>query len=215
LQRGAAFLGADRAGERIAATVSCAAVPRSVTYVYVGELDSVGHRSGCESSAWRYQLAVVDGFARLLRSALSGETALVVVADHGMVDVPAAQRIDLDVEPDLRRGLSLVGGEARFRHLYCETSAVPGVVTRWRDRLGDRALVRTRNEAIDEGWFGAVEPAVLPRLGDVVVAGLDTAVVLTERFTYESTLVGLHGSVTADEMWVPLLVDGPGSDQRV
>jgi hypothetical protein len=39
--------------------------------------------------------------------------------------------------------------------------------------------------------------------------------VLSERFTYESTLVGLHGSVTADEMWVPLLVDGPGSDQRV
>ena len=39
--------------------------------------------------------------------------------------------------------------------------------------------------------------------------------VSSERFTHEATLVGLHGSMTADEMLVPLLVDGPGSDQRV
>jgi hypothetical protein len=53
-----------------------------------------------------------------------------------------------------------------------------------------------------------VEPQVLPRIGDVVVACRgDHAVISTVDFAYEATLVGLHGSLTADEMLIPLLVD--------
>ena len=63
-----------------------------------------------------------------------------------------------------------MGGEARFRHLYCRNGAVDDVAATWRAVLGDRADVLTREEAIGRGWFGAVEPRVLPRLGDVVVA---------------------------------------------
>ena len=74
--------------------------------------------------------------------------------------------------------------------------------------LGDRADVLTRDEALARGWFGAVEPQVLPRIGDVLVACRgDHAVISTVDFAYESTLVGLHGSLTPDEMLIPLLVD--------
>ena len=63
-------------------------------------------------------------------------------------------------------------------------------------------------EAVEQGWFGAVEPQVRPRLGDVVVASLgDVAVVSSERFPHEAVLLGLHGSLTDEEMLVPLLVD--------
>ena len=82
------------------------------------------------------------------------------------------------------------------------------VAATWRSVLGDRADVLTREEAIGRGWFGAVEPLVMPRLGDVVVACRgDHAVISTVDFSYESTLIGLHGSLTADEMLIPLLVD--------
>lgn len=209
-QRGASYRGADLVGEKIATTVSAAAVPGSLTYVYDGELDSTGHRHGCGSWAWRYQLAMVDVLAETLRSALPGETALVIVADHGMVDIAMRCRVDVDQEPELRRGVSLMGGEARFRHLYCEAGVVGDVVGRWTDRVGDSAIVLARDDAIDRGWFGAVEPSVRPRLGDVVVASVgDLAVVSSKRFLHETRLVGLHGSVTADEMLVPLLVDPP------
>ena len=101
-----------------------------------------------------------------------------------------------------------MGGEARFRHLYCRSGAVDDVAATWRSVLGDRADVLTREEAIGRGWFGAVEPLVMPRLGDVVVACRgDHAVISTTDFAYESTLIGLHGSLTADEMLIPLLVD--------
>ena len=73
---------------------------------------------------------------------------------------------------------------------------------------GDRADVLTRGEAITRGWFGPVDPRVLPRLGDVLVAARgDLGIFSTERFAYEKTLVGLHGSLTADEMLIPILVD--------
>ena len=105
-------------------------------------------------------------------------------------------------------GVSLFGGEARFRHLYCEGGAVDDVVTHWRDRLGELAWVVTREEAMAEGWFGSVDSHVRPRLGDVMVASAgDIAVVSRSRFPHEARLLGLHGSLTADEMLVPLLVD--------
>jgi hypothetical protein len=211
-QRGAAYLGADLAGERIAATVRAAGVAGSLTYVYDGDLDSTGHRHGCESWAWRYQLAVVDGLAHTLRAALPADAALVVVADHGMVDVSLDRRVDVDAEPDLRAGVSLMGGEARFRHLYCDSASVDDVVSRWRGRLGDQVVVVTRESAIESGWFGPVDPAVRPRLGDVMVASVgDVAVVSSERFAHEAGLLGLHGSITADEMLVPLLCDVAGA----
>jgi hypothetical protein len=52
-----------------------------------------------------------------------------------------------------------------------------------------------------------VQPSVLPRLGDVVVACRgDHAVISTVDFPYENTLVGLHGSLTTDEMLIPVIV---------
>jgi len=67
--------------------------------------------------------------------------------------------------------------------------------------------VLTREEAVGRGWFGAVTPSVLPRLGDVIVACHgDTAVLSTTDFPYEASLVGLHGPLTPDEMLIPMLV---------
>lgn len=211
-QRGARYVGADRRGERIAAAAGLATVPGSLTYVYDGDLDATGHRNGCRSAAWRYELGTVDSFVSALRSALPADAALVVVADHGMVDVAQDRRVDVVDEPALLAGVELLGGEARFRHLYCRRGAAGDVAARWQARLGDAAVVLTRDAAVAAGWFGALDPAVAPRLGDVLVASVgDVAVVSRERFPHEAVLQGLHGSLTADEMLVPLLVDrGPG-----
>lgn len=209
-QRGAEFVAADTPGERISAAVRCAAGPSSLTYVYDGELDATGHRRGSSSWAWRHQLAIIDTFAARLRAALPPTSGLVVTADHGMVDIETEARIDVDDELDLLDGVTVFGGEARFRHLYCEAGAVDDVALRWRNRCGPAAWVVTRDEAIDEGWFGSVDTQVRPRLGDVMVAsGRDQAVVSSSRFPHEASLIGLHGSLTPDEMLVPLLVDVP------
>ena len=81
------------------------------------------------------------------------------------------------------------------------------VLATWTEVIGSRGCVLTREQAIGQGWFGAVEATVLPRLGDIVVAGRDDYGVFSSvDFGYETTLIGLHGSLTAEEMLVPVLV---------
>jgi hypothetical protein len=205
--RGADFVGADKVGERIAAAVASSIDGPSLTYLYDGDLDWTGHRYGVASSQWLQQLSIIDAEAEQLRDALPRATRLLVVADHGMVDATTEGRVDVDEQLDLRDGVALLGGEARFRHLYCHRGAVADVAATWTGLLGDRAEVMTRDEAIARGWFGPVEPSVRPRLGDVVVAARgDTAILSTNDFPYEATLVGLHGSLTPEEMLIPMLV---------
>lgn len=206
-QRGATYVGADRVGERIAAAVSASGQSPSLTYVYDSDLDWTGHKFGVSSSQWLQQLAMVDAQAEHLRESLPSSTRLLVIADHGMVDSPEEDRVDVDDVTGMRDGVALIGGEARFRHLYCPFRAVDDVVATWREVLGARASVLTRDDAIDRGWFGHVDPQVRSRLGDVMVACHDDAGVFSTRdFPYEKTLVGLHGSLTPDEMLIPILV---------
>jgi hypothetical protein len=205
--RGAEFVGVDRVGERIAGVVTASAEQPSVTYVYDGDLDWTGHRYGVDSAQWRAQLSAIDASVEQLREALDPGVRLLVVADHGMIDSPQSARVDVDQHHDLRAGVRLFGGEARFRHLYCAGGAVDDVLAAWREHLGDRADVLSRDEAIERGWFGPVTQVVRPRLGDVVVASHgDLAVVSTVDFPYENLLVGLHGSLTPAEMEIPILV---------
>lgn len=205
--RGADYLGADKVGERLAAAVATSAEPCSLTYLYDGDLDWTGHRYGVASSPWLQQLSMIDAEAEQLRETLPPSVRLLVVADHGMVDSPVSSRIDVDERTELRDGVALLGGEARFRHLYCQRGAVEDVVATWTESLGERALVLSREQAIARGWFGPVDPSVRPRLGDVLVACQgDTAILSSADFPYEATLVGLHGSLTPDEMLIPLLL---------
>ncbi len=206
--RGGEWVDADRVGERIAGTVLAAATEPSLTYLYDGDLDWTGHRYGVASAQWLQQLAIIDAEAEQLRDALPGHARLLVVADHGMVDSPDHHRVDLDEDPAFREGVVLIGGEARFRHVYCAGGAVGDVTARWRALLGGRALVLTRDEAIARGWFGAVSPSVLPRLGDVVAAACDDwGLFASVDFPYETRLIGLHGSLTPVEMTIPILLD--------
>lgn len=206
--RGAEYVGASGVAERVAVTAASAYDAPSLTYVYDSDLDATGHQHGVASTEWLTALAVIDDEAQRLREALPRSTRLVVVADHGMVDCPATSRVDVDDRLELRDGLVLLGGEARFRHLYCADGAVDDVLATWREVLGERAEVLTREDAVGRGWFGEVSPTVLPRLGDVLVAGRgDLGVFSSRDFGYETTLVGLHGSLTPAEMLIPVLVD--------
>ncbi|MGL5827573.1 MAG: alkaline phosphatase family protein [Nocardioides sp.] len=207
-QRGAAYQGTDRPGERMvaAATSHLGATP-TLTYVYEGDLDWVGHRYGVSSEQWRQQLITVDAQARQLRAVVDPSVRLLVIADHGMIDCPAADRWDVDLVPDLRQGVAMLGGEARFRHVYAVPGAAADVGATWRETLGADALVLEREQAIALGWFGAVTARVAPRIGDVVVACRGTTGVFSSAsFPGEMKLVGLHGSLTRDEVLIPVLI---------
>ncbi|WP_052462536.1 alkaline phosphatase family protein [Nigerium massiliense] len=178
---------------------------RALVYFYERELDHVGHGRGWRSDAWTDTLARVDALAARLRAELPGDVRLVVTGDHGMVDVAPADQVLVDDEPELLAGVDLLGGEGRLRQLYTRE---PGAVARrWADRFGEDAWVRTRDEAIAEGWFGEVAARLAPRFGDVLVAMAGGGAVMTRQQPQEFSLIGMHGSLTPAEVRVALLVD--------
>ncbi len=207
---GGAYRGADTVGERVAAVESAlddAAGAPSLVYVYDSDLDGTGHRHGPRSLEWRAQLRATDALAEQLAEVLPSGVAMLVTGDHGMVDVRRDDHIDVDAVPGLVDDVDLIGGEARFRHLYTAPGAADAVAERWRKRLGDRVLVRTRQQAVEAGWFGPVDERVVDRIGDVLVAAMDSYVCLVPSvWPRESRMRGHHGSLTETEMLVPCLV---------
>jgi hypothetical protein len=181
---------------------------RTFCYAYHSDLDLLGHVYGVESLPWRLQLGHIDRLAATIAEGLPPGTQLVVIADHGMVTVPEEARLDFDTEPALQAGVRLLGGDPRARYIYTDPGATDDVVAAWSELIGDRAWICTRDEAIAAGWFGpVVEPRIRDRIGDVVVAArTDFAVVRSQVTPKLSRLIGHHGSLTADEQLVPLLV---------
>jgi hypothetical protein len=214
--RGGRFIGADVFGEVAADTLHALGTAvdsrrPGFVYAYVADLDWTGHGHGVGSQAWQLQLQLIDRLVEQIVSRLPAGARLYVTADHGMVDVPAGRRIDVDTDAELASGIELLGGEARARYLYVRPGALDDVMAVWQSRLDGEAVVCTRDEAIAAGWFGPVADWARARIGDIVVAVLsDLALVASHRHPREARLVGHHGSVTAAEQLVPLVPFGTG-----
>jgi len=209
--RGANYRPASSLGTLAAVTIAALHdSERTLVLAYHGDLDGAGHEYGVASPAWSYQLAHVDKLAEQIASSLPFGAVLYVTADHGMVDVGPDDRIDVDSVPSLRDGVALLGGEPRARHVYAHPGAAADVLAAWREVLGDRAWVMSRDEAIKDGWFGPVDPAFADRIGDVVAAAAgNTAIIASRAEPKESALVGMHGSLTHAEQLVPMLAVSP------
>ena len=207
VMRGNAYRPASSLGALAAeAAQALRSARRALVTVYHDQLDGTGHLFGCGSQAWRFQLGHVDMLAQQLAAAIPAGTQLYVTADHGMVDVAPGDRVDADTTAGLLDGVALLGGEPRARHLYTTRGAAGDVLQTWRDLVGDRAWVLSRDEAVGAGWFGPVAPWLADRIGDVVVATAGSAaVVATRAEVLESSLIGMHGSLTPADQLVPLL----------
>jgi hypothetical protein len=206
--RGAAYVGAVGPGDLAAGMLQAlAGSPRALVYGYLAELDMTGHVRGVDSPNWRYQLAVIDRIVEQIVVGLPDDAALLVTADHGMLDVPPDSRVDLDQEPDLTEGMRLLAGEPRARYVHAEPGAADDVLARWRELLGDRFWVVSREEAVASGIFGPVDEALGERIGDVVALARGRwAVTATRREPVPSRLLAHHGSLTATELAIPLLL---------
>ncbi len=203
--RGAHYYGAAQVAERFArARHELVSPGPTLVYLYVSELDVEAHARGIASARWVAALEALDAEVASLVSALRPRQGMLVTADHGMVDVPLDSHIV--VPRDLLAGVRYVGGEPRCLQLYLEPGAVPDAVAGlWKDREGPRAWVATRDEAIAAGWFGEVDPVVLPRIGDVLVAARKNYAFYADPDDTARRMIGQHGSLTGDETDIPLL----------
>jgi len=206
--RGARFDAAKTIGERISAAVRLLREgPPRLVYVYIPELDMAGHSDGIGSDRWLSKLDELDGALAPLETQVPGDAGVLLTADHGMLDVPRHRRRVLADDDSLWAGVRHVAGEPRCLQLALDDpSRAEAVRDRWLEAEGARSWVVTRSEAIEAGWFGAVDDAVLPRIGDVLVAARGLVAYYDARTATPSALamVGQHGSFSPEETQVPL-----------
>jgi hypothetical protein len=206
--RGGAYPGAESIEDRLgvagrAVAQARAAGTTSLVYAYWPDLDKAGHVHGVASEAYRAQLPRVDALVAGLAALAGPDVALLVTADHGLVDIPDDRRIDLEAHPALRDGVVTVLGEPRVRHVYAEPGRADAVLETWRRVLGERADVRARAEVAE--LLGPIDEWHAERIGDVVAIAREDWALVSERIDrLVSSLRGQHGGLTPDEVEVPL-----------
>lgn len=198
--RGAEYRGGQSVADRFALARD-AARERALVYLYVPELDRAGHEAGWQSPEWTDELERLDGAVAELVAALPRDVGLIVTADHGMVDVDPTGH--LIVPPELLEPIGHVAGEPRCLQLQVDGDA-DAAAEAWRAWLRDAAWVATRAEVAAAGWLGDVDAEVEPRLGHVFVAARKRFAIYVDEADPGRGMVGQHGSLTQDELRVPL-----------
>ncbi len=171
-------------------------------YAYYDGVDKVAHEFGF-GPTYDAEVVAADRLVHDLLDVLRPGAALVVVSDHGQVDV-GDRVVTLDDEVVGRT--TMLSGEGRFRWLHARPGMRDALAEAAHRHYDDVAWVRTRDEAVADGWFGGdLDDRVAHRLGDVVIATRDPIAVLDPADPGEQWMRCRHGSLTAAEMFVPLL----------
>lgn len=177
-----------------------------LVYAYYDGVDQVAHTQGIHDRYYFAELSATDRIVTQLIHELPRTAALVVTSDHGQVHFGAEGWRTLDPVATL---VEDYGGDGRFRYLYARPGAADELLAASREHYDDVAWVFTRDQLCDEGWLGAKSPsrAVRHRLGDVVLAAREPVAFVDPTHQREMGMLAGHGSLTPDEMLVPLLAD--------
>ena len=180
---------------------------RKLVYAYWPKFDALAHRHGVASAEVRAHFAELDAMFGELLARLSGtDTLVVLTADHGFIDSPPEESVELPAELSALLRFPLCGER---RVAFCHVHEEKIFLEKAKEFLGDRAEVRPSRELADEGWFGPgrAHPRFAERIGDV-------ALVMKGRGTVKDWVtgeprhlhIGNHGGMSEDEMNIPLVV---------
>ncbi len=183
---------------------------RNYIYAYWPELDRLAHAHGIGSSAAAAHLAEIDAaFGKFLDRTVGTSTTVIVTADHGFIDARPDQAIELDAHPELAATLSLpLCGEQRTAYCYVHKDKRAQFVGYVAEHLAGYADLSDSGHLIESGYFGlgSPHPRLHERVGDYTLILKDSSVIkdwLPGELRYVH--VGVHGGMSAQEMYVPLI----------
>lgn len=200
--RGARFVGWRTTATLVEHVRRLIAAGETFIYAYYDGVDKVAHEYGLEDAFFPAELAAADRLAGYLLDTLPPTAALAVTSDHGQVQF--AEWMTLEALDPM---VAAYGGDGRFRYLYARPGAGADLAAGAVELTGESAWVFERERLIDEGWLGPRPPApeVASRIGDVALAGRGLVAFADPTHPKETKLVAGHGSLSEDEMLVPLL----------
>lgn len=187
---------------------------RRFLYVYLPDFDSTAHAYGVGSPLAAALLRrFSDALERLLRSLAGRGTTIVLAADHGFIDVPPAQRLELEDHPGLVDCLAgPLTGERRLPYCRVKPAHHRQFERYVAEHLHHACVAVPSATLIEQHYFGlgTAHAALASRVGDYALI-MHPGYTLKDWLPDEKrhTLIGVHGGVTEDEMLVPLVVLRP------
>ncbi|HEX5166478.1 MAG TPA: alkaline phosphatase family protein [Thermomicrobiales bacterium] len=183
---------------------------RRFVFGYWAGVDMLGHTHGPAADA---SVAEIDTVLYALRqhvleplARLGGDVSIILTADHGLTDIPVADATSMnDINALTGAWRKPATGERRAVGLSLPE---PGTRLRLVDALGERAAILDANEAIGAGLYGPGDqhPDLAERIGDTLLLSRGPASFpFVSSRPQQTPSLGAHGSLTPDEMLVPLL----------
>jgi len=200
--RGVRFVGWRTTATLVTHVAGLVAAGETFVYAYYDGVDKVAHEYGINDGFFPAEQRAADHLVGDLLDALPSDAVLVITADHGQVQFERW----VTMEP-VAAHVGAYAGDARLRYLYARAGAEADLAKAAADAYGEDAWVFTREQLIDEGWLGPEPPPgdVATRIGDVTLAARGNVAFADPTHPRETRLLAGHGSLSPDEMLVPLL----------
>ncbi len=177
-------------------------------FVYWGLLDSIGHKMGVDSEAFENELYwLLKMIQKQVIPFIENDTLLMIMGDHGQIATPWENEIWWSWKDEISTFFTLPpGGEMRMMHIY--TRQPREVIEYIREIYSDKAMVLTRDEAIQMRLFGDThcKKESLERIGDIILIARWNYSFYFKFTGREESLKSKHGGLSLDELIVPLIL---------
>jgi hypothetical protein len=175
-------------------------------YAYYDGIDKIAHERGF-GAYYDSEIAATDWLVGSLLNSLPSGTTLAITADHGQVQVDDNV---VHLSDDIKASLHHQSGEGRFRWLHAKRGQESDLLQIATDSYSDIAWVASRDQVIEEAWLGParggrIADQVKRRLGDVALVPFTATTFDDPLDSGPFSLICRHGSLTADEMFIPFL----------
>lgn len=191
-------------------------------YIYWDVVDSISHTYGQHTEQ---HLAELNGFFYLLQEEfiqkieknLAKEISILIISDHGQVNIDPKQTIYLNQYPEIVDNFQvgpsgnkiLPWGSPRDVFLAIKPEKLNQVLEFLTNTLQNKATVMKIEKAFEEGLFGQedLHKKFRNRVGNILILPQGNSTVWYEHFKDEKIdLLGMHGGLSPDEMLIPFAV---------
>ncbi|MDP1814557.1 MAG: alkaline phosphatase family protein [Leadbetterella sp.] len=187
---------------------------RKYVFAYWDKFDGVCHKKGTDSREAEKHFRELDKkIASLAKSLKDKDTAIIVTADHGLIDTRESGKIiELKDHPEFVATLSMpLAGELRAAYCYVKPDKTGQFEEYVKRNFSRYCNMHKSADLIEKNYFGLYEPdrRLEDRVGDYTLIMKDNYIIKDSVLGEEYKIfIGNHGGTSKEEMFVPLIVIG-------